>query len=481
MRIYTILRMLGLLLMLFSLTLLPPIAVSLIYQDQILLHFVSVFLGCNLAGGLLWLMFRQHRATLKIRDGFLIVTSAWAMLSVCAAIPFDLCVPNMTLTDALFEATSGLTTTGASVIEDLSRLPYSLLYYRQQLHLLGGMGIVVLAIAIFPMLGIGGMQLYQAEMVGPTKTQKLKPRMQTTAKALWSIYLGLMCLCAIAYHLAGMSWFDAIGESFSTVSTGGFAIHNGSFAYYDSTLIDLIAVLFMLLGALNFSLHFLFLKRRDGRVYWQDPECRAYLKWILIMIAIGTATLCFYYHDHFLQSLEEVFFTVVSFATTTGLTNTSFHHWPLFLPLLMLFLGVIGGCSGSTSGGVKVMRFEFIKREALAEIKRLIHPQVTMPTKIGASVLSYPVARSIWRFIAATLLLSMLIVFILLATGISLDTAFAAMIACLFNIGASIAGVTEHFNHLPVVAKWTLTLAMIAGRLEIFTVFVLLSPHYWKK
>lgn len=482
MRLPAVLKVLGIFLMIFSLSMLPPIGISMFYKDGAELSFLFGFAITLLVGFFLWFPCRSRVNELKIRDGFLVVTLFWVVLSAFATIPMMLIFyPKLSFTNAMFESVSGLTTTGATIFQELEKLPRSLLYYRQQLHLLGGMGIIVLAVAILPMLGIGGMQLYRAETVGPIKTAKLRPRMTQTAKALWYIYVGLVILCALAYWLSGMKLLDAIGESFSTLSTGGFSMHDSSFAFYHSPLIDSIAIFFMLAGASNFALHFAFLKRRSLSVYYRDPEFSGYIVLLFVVSVIVALTLIFYQKFSYGQSLLNSAFTVVSIATTTGFTNSNFNLWPTFVPFLIMFLAIIGGCGGSTSGGIKMMRCLMLKEQGKRELKRLVHPSAVLSIKLGDSLLPESVVQSIWGFVAVFMTLFLVLFLGLLAVGLDVRTAFGALASCIGNTGAAIGGVTSNFYSVPSSAKWMLTFAMIAGRLEVFTILVLFTSDYWKK
>lgn len=481
-RLSVCLRILGILLMIFSISMLPPLGVALWYGDGADWSFVVGFFATLITGFLVWLPFCRNQYELKTRDGFLIVVLFWTVLSAFGAIPLMVdFYPKLNFTDAMFESTSGLTTTGATVLSNLSVMPHAILYYRQQLHLLGGMGIIVLAMAILPMLGVGGMQLYRAETVGPIKTTKLRPRIGQTAKALWGIYVGLVVLCAIAYWLAGMTPFDAIGESFSTMSTGGFSIHDSSFAYYNSPTIELVAVFFMIMGATNFGLHFQFLQNYNPRAYFRDPEFMAYLKILLGVSLVIGLTLLFYYGTFQNLPLLNALFTVVSVGTTTGLTTVNFSLWPLFLPYLLMFVALVGGCGASTSGGIKVLRCLLLKEQGKRELRRLIHPQAVFSLKLGGAGLPDQVIQAIWGFVAVFSLLFIILLLLLLATGLDFTTAFGAVASCLSNTGASIGTVSSNFAHLPDVDKWVLIFAMLAGRLEVFTLLVLFTPAYWKK
>ncbi len=477
-----VLRVLGILLMIFSISMLPPIFVSFWYHDQAVWSFIVGFFVTLLTGAAIWLPYREHFAELKTRDGFLIVVLFWTVLSSFGAIPLIVDADtHMSFTNALFESVSGLTTTGATVVTHVGKLPHAILYYRQQLHLLGGMGIIVLAVAILPMLGIGGMQLYRAETVGPIKTNKLKPRITETAKALWYIYGGLVLICALLYWLAGMQPFDALGESFSTISTGGFSTHDSSFAFYHSSLIDGIAVIFMLLGATNFGLHFHFIKTRKISTYFRDPEFRFYLIMLGTIIFITLITLLTYHKYHHVRTLLDTIFSVVSISTTTGLTTTNFSIWPLFLPYLLMFVAIMGGCGASTSGGLKIMRCMLLKEQGRRELKRLVHPQGVFAVKLGDITLSDSVTQAIWGFMAVFIALFIILLLLLLATGLDLTTAFGALAACISNTGAAIGKVANNFDHIPIFSKWILIFAMIAGRLEIFTLLVIFTPDYWRK
>jgi len=482
MRLAAVAKILGIFLMIFSFSMLSPILVSIYFQDGAELTFLPAFMITFLSGFFLWMPFRSYQRELKIRDGFLVVTLFWIVLSAFATIPLIMTFyPKLSFTNAMFESVSGLTTTGATVLYKLEQLPRSILYYRQQLHLLGGMGIIVLAVAILPMLGIGGMQLYRAETVGPIKTTKLRPRMTQTAKALWYIYAGLVVLCALAYWLAGMDFLDAIGESFSTVATGGFSMHDSSFAFYHSSLIDGIAIVFMIASATNFALHFSFLHQRNLSIYYRNTEFTGYMLLLFLVSAIVALTLVLYQQYDYGTSIMNSIFTVVSISTTTGFINSNFSTWPTFVPYLIMILAIIGGCAGSTSGGIKVMRCLMLKEQGKRELKRLVHPQGVFSIKLGKEVLPEKIIQSIWGFVAVFIALFVILLLGLLGTGLDFQTAFGALAACIGNTGAAIGVVAQNFNPIPSSAKWMLIFAMIAGRLEVFTLLILFTPSYWKK
>lgn len=482
MRYTALFRIFGLFLMIFSLSMVPPLGVAFYYHDHDWLSFMISFGVTFGAGFILWAVFRHHVRELKTRDGFLIVVLMWSVLSLFGCIPFLMQLyPKFSFTDAVFETVSGLTTTGATVLAHLNRLPHALLYYRQQLHLLGGMGIIVLAVAIMPMLGVGGMQLYRAETVGPDKTAKLKPRIAETAKVLWYIYVGLVVLCALSYWASGMTLFDAIGESYSTISTGGFSIHDSSFAFYHSNLINALAIFFMVAGGANFSLHFYFLQRRSFRVYFKDAEFREYINILFFSTLLCILMLAIYHEMDHGQSIMNSLFTVVSIMTTTGLTIAPFSQWPTFIPYFLMFLAMLGGCAGSTAGGIKVIRYLLFKSQGKREVRRLIHPHAVQVIKFSGEVLPESIVHSIWAFVSMFMVIFIVMLLGLLATGLNMTTAFGALAACISDTGASIGAVSSTFNPVSATAKWILIAAMVIGRLEIFTILVLLSPEYWRK
>lgn len=476
-------RILGLLLALFSLTLLPPLAIAWVLQDGAGTAFLLAWGLILTVGLLMWLPVRNINAELRLRDGFIIVVLFWVTLGMSGAIPLLLSeFPNLSVTDAVFESMSGLTTTGATVLTGIDSLPLSILFYRQQLQWMGGMGIIVLAVAILPMLGIGGMQLYKAEIPGPLKDAKMTPRITETAKALWYIYLGMTILCALGYWFAGMTPFDAIGHSFSTVSIGGFSTHDASIGYFDSTAIELVAVFFMLLGGMNFTLHFMAWRSFSLKPYLKDSEVRAYITFLFCLSLVTIAYLLYIrpLADVGL-SLRDGLFQSVSIATTSGFTTTSYQNWPTFLPVLLLFASFVGGCATSTGGGLKVIRVLLLVKQGAREVRRLIHPNAMFSIKLGGRSLPDRVVNAVWGFFAAYVAVFTLLMLILLATGLDQVTAFSAMAACMNNLGPGLGDVSTHYGPINSVAKWVLIAAMLLGRLEIFTLLVILTPTFWKK
>ena len=475
-------RILGVLLMLFSVSHVPPLLIALYDNGGSSSSFAWSFAITLLTGFFIWLPVRRVRAELRVRDGYLITALFWFVLGTFGAIPFMLSLsPNMGVADSLFEAFSGISTTGATVLTGIDQLPRSILYYRQQLQWLGGMGIVVLAVAIMPMLGVGGMQLYRTEMPGPLKDNKLSPRIADTAKTLWLIYCGLTVLCALAYWAAGMQMFDAIGHSFSTIAIGGFSTHDASIGYFDSPLIELICIFFMAISGMNFALHFLALRSRSLKAYLKDPECQSYLK-ILAVVFIVTATvlMIYNYHDNPLLSLRYAAFQVVSVATTTGFGITDFSIWPSFLPFLLLYTTFIGACAGSTGGGMKVMRVMLLYRQGQREIQRLLHPNGVFTIKLGKRKVPDRVVESVWGFFVVYMVTFFTLMLALLACELDPITAFSALASCMNNLGPALGDATANYGSLPDTAKLILSFAMILGRLEVFSLLILLSPAFWR-
>ena len=484
MHLTAIQRIVGLLLVLFSSSMLPPLLVSWMYGDGAHEAFALAFATTVITGFILWLPVRRQRRELRLRDGFMVVVLFWTVLSLFGALPFTLSTTlNMSVTDAVFESVSGLTTTGATVILGLDKLPESILYYRQQLQWLGGMGIIVLAVAILPMLGIGGMQLYRAETPGPMKDNKLTPRITETAKTLWYLYLGLTIACMLGYWMAGMSLYDAVGHSFSTVAIGGFSTHDASMGFYqDKPLIELIAIVFMFLSGINFALHFMAWRRISVGPYLVDAEFKTYAMILLIVAAITSGYL--FISDTYPtieRSLLHGVFQAVSIGTTTGFTTAQYQFWPGFLPVLLLFVSFVGGCAGSTGGGMKVIRFLLLLKQGLREITRLIHPNAVIPIKVGGKPLPDRVVDAVWGFFATYVAIFTIMMLVLMVTGLDQVTAFSAVAACMNNLGPGLGDVGPHYADISDTAKWVLCFAMLLGRLEIFTLLVLLTPAFWRK
>ncbi len=475
-------RILGLLLMMFSLTMLPPVIISLVFDEQSWLPFVEGF-GLTLVAGLLfWLPVNRSRKDLRLRDGFLVVASFWTVLGIFGAAPF-LFAPDlsMSVTDAIFESMSGLTTTGATVLTGLDELPKSILYYRQQLQWLGGMGIIVLAVAVLPMLGVGGMQLYRAETPGPVKDTKLTPRITETAKALWYVYLAFTIACTISYMAAGMGWFDALCHAFSTVAIGGFSTHDLSIGYFNSTAINLVAIVFMFAAGINFSLHFFAWRYVSIKHYTLDPEFRAYTFILFATVVVVVTTLLqTQSYDTPGQAIIHGVFQAVSIATTTGYITDSFVAWPGALPTLLIFASFIGGSAGSTAGGIKVIRCFLIYKQGVREIARLIHPSAEIPIKLGNKTVPPRVVDAVWGFFSIYVVVFSIMMLAMMATGLDQVTAFSAVAATLNNLGPGLGDVSSGFMSVSDAAKWIAVVGMLLGRLEIFTLLVLITPMFWR-
>ena len=471
----------GILLVVFSLTLLVPIFVALVYGESTIPAFGAAF-GITMTVGLICCIAYERGSELHSREGFLITVLFYIILGSCGAIPLWLASgATETFTDAAFESFSGLTTTGATVLTGIDELPRSILFYRQQLQWLGGMGIIVLAVAILPMLRVGGMQLYRTEIPGNVKDRKIKPRIAETAKVLWSIYIGMTAICTVCYWIAGMSLFDAICHAFSTVAIGGFSTHDQSIGFFDSVFIESIAVVFMLLSGINFGLHYVAIFHdKRLKLYKNDDEVRLYISFIFAVTVIVLSFL-FLYGAETGNSLREGIFHTVSIATTTGFTTSDYAKWPLFVPVLLLSAAFVGGCAGSTAGGIKVYRILLIFRQGIREIRRLIHPRGIFHIKLNGRLVPDRVVDAVWGFFAVYFAILVILVLTTLATsGMDFLTAFSAVGACLNNLGPGLGEVALNYQSIPSATKWTLILAMLFGRLEIFTLLVLVAPGYWR-
>jgi trk system potassium uptake protein TrkH len=478
---YSIARIVGLFAIMFGLTLTAPVFISLWYGEAEYVSFLLPMVCSLMLGFSLWLIGRLRPANLAVRDGFLIVALFWFLLSILGAWPLMLSA-RLSPVDALFESASGITTTGATVITGLDSLPRSLLFYRQQLQWLGGMGLIVLGVAVLPALGIGGMQLYRAEAPGPLKEEKLTPRLAGTARALWGIYLALTLTCALGYWLAGMSLFDAVTHSFATVSTGGFSTHDASIGYFHSRSVEAVAIVFMLLAAINFGVHYVVLHRRDPLHWLRDVESRSFLLFVLtVAIFVGFILRLQGGYEHWHPSLRDATFEVVSVVTSTGFGTVDFSHWPELLPVLLILISFVGGCGGSTAGGMKVMRVLLLLRQGALEVRRLIHPRAYHPLRLGRRVIEDRLMGSVWGFfavyVAAFALLNMLMIY----SGLDKVSAFAAVATCMNNLGPGLGQVAYNFQTVSDYGKLVGVVAMLLGRLEVFTILVLISPTFWRR
>jgi trk system potassium uptake protein TrkH len=475
-------RIVGFLIAASSLMMVPPVLVSAWYKDGT----ADVFMACAaillVTGLLIHFPVRKARRDLRLRHGFLIVVCAWLAWVLVGALPFVLLTdPHLSYIDAVFESMSGLTTTGATIITDIDILPRAVLYYRQQLQWLGGMGIIVLAVAILPMLRVGGMQLYRAETPGPMKDAKLTPRITETAKALWLIYFGITVTCVFAYWLAGMQMFDAVGHAFSTVAIGGFSTHNESLAFWGNPTVEVVAMIFMSIAGINFALHFSAWRRASAQPYFSDPELKVYAV-LLFSFAVVVSFALFFTgaYDSLAESFRYGFFQVVSVMTTTGFTTAPFYEWTGFLPVLLICIAFIGGCAGSTAGGMKVIRIILLYKQSIREVRRLIHPHAVIPVKVGGQRTSDTVISAVWGFFFLYIANFAVMTVMLTATGLDAETAYSAVGACITNLGPALGDAGPNYAGLNDPAKVILSIAMLLGRLEVYTLLVLLTPAFWR-
>lgn len=481
-RLLTVLHLCSFLVLLYSLSMLMPVAVGLWYDEANLAAFWITLVTGFFLGAAGWLFTRKADRTLRTRDGFLVAVLFWVLFSLVSATPFYLDVRlNISLADAVFEGVSGITTTGASIFADIDGLPKSILFYRAQLNFLGGMGIIVLAIAVLPLLGIGGAKLYQSEMPGPQKEEKLTPRMADTARHLWLIYSGLALLCALAFYLAGMNLFDAVCHALSTVSLGGFSTRGASLAYYHSDAIELVGGVFSILSAVNFALYFIVLNRRSLMPLLRDAEFRFFIGFAVLVMTFTCIEL---YRSGLFGgwgSFVHGFFQAASVLTDNGLGVEGYPaQWPSHVVLLLLGASYFGGCVGSTCGGIKAMRFLVLYRQSSREVRQLIHPNSVQVTKIGRHPISDRVVRSVWSLFFLYIFFTCVLVWGMLAVGYDLNTAFGTVSACINNMGIGYGETAAGFGVLNDTAKWMMSAAMLGGRLEIFPILIVLSATFWR-
>lgn len=475
---------LGIIAMAMSLTHLAPITASVLFDDGTNRQFALSMALNFTAGFLLWLGTRKYKRELTLREGILLVIFVWTGGAVFASIPLLLSIPGLSFTDAYFEAVSGLTATGATILTGLDRLPPSINLWRAELQWLGGMGVIVLVVAILPMLGVGGRQISKSEIPGPMKEDQLTPRLTQTAKGLWLIYAALTLACILSYHVAGMSWIDAVIHAFSTLSLGGFSSHDASFGYFDSPVIEAIAVLFMLIAGINFATHFLVWRGKSLAPYRSDTEVR-YFALVVVTSVLGIALFLWMsgVYPHFLTALRYAAFNIVSVGTTTGYSTADYSLWPVFAPLWVLFLGTFLSCSGSTGGGIKLMRAIILYRQVYREFKKLAHPNAIVPLKVAGQVVPNQVVFAVLAFFFMWIVMLVSMTLILGWSGLDAMTAFSAVVATLNNIGPGLhqVGPATTFSLLSDFQTWVLTFAMLLGRLELFTLLIVFTPAFWRK
>ncbi|MFM7627837.1 MAG: TrkH family potassium uptake protein [Gammaproteobacteria bacterium] len=477
-------HVLGMMMAVFAVTFLMPLVSALVFQDGTFDDF-AVAAGINVVLGLaIAAATRRHKRELKARDGFLLVTLSWVLMSLSAAIPLMIALPGLSFTDAYFEAVSGLTTTCATVLTGLDTLQPSINLWRHAMHWFGGIGIIVLAVAVLPLLGVGGMALYRAEAPGSVKDEKLTPRITETAKALWFTYMGFTVVAIIALRLAGMGWFDAICHGFSVVALGGFSTRDTSIGAFDSVAVELVLMALMLVAALNFSRHFVALRGRTLAPYRSDSEAKVIFTLVGgSVLAIAVLLTVQGTFPDFAAALRHAAFNVVSVATTTGFSSDDYGLWPVFAPVWMIFLSCIVCSTGSTGGGIKMFRTLLLARQAQREMKLLVHPSAVIPVRIGGQVVPDRIAYSVLAFIFLYFQTIAVLTFAMLLTGMPLVTAFTSVVASVNNLGPALGhtGPAGTYQILTDVQTWICTVGMILGRLEIFSVLILFTATFWRK
>ena len=483
MQLSIVAKTIGLLLMVFSFAQVPPLVVDLIYSEGEYVSFVYSFALTVLGGLVLWWPFKDIKKDFRLREGVLIVVCFWIVLSLFGTLPFLITdsISDLSFSEAFFESMSGLTTTGATVLSQLDELPKSILFYRQQLQWLGGMGIIVLAVAVLPLLGVGGMELYHAESSGIAK-DRLTPKLRNTAIALWKIYLSLTVLCALGYFLSGMSIFDAISHSFSTVAIGGFSTHDGSIGYFNSAAIETIAMFFMFLAGINFSLHFVAWNNRSLLDYIKDSEFKTYsmvliCSSIIVIIALSLNG----QYESANETLRHSLFQTISIATTTGFTSQNYSSWPAAIPVFLIMMSFIGACVGSTGGGIKVVRILVMFRLGMKEIHKFIRPNAQVSVKLNKSSINEKALVSVLGFFSLYAISFFIILMLLMFAGLDQVTAYSATAATMNNLGPGLGDVAQNYGSVGEAAKWILSFSMLIGRLEVLTIIAIFHRAFWRQ
>ena len=483
MQLSIVAKTIGLLLMVFSFSQVPPLIVDLIYSEGEYLSFVYSFALTVLGGLILWWPFKEVKKDFRLREGVLIVVCFWIVLSLFGTLPFLITdsISSLSFSEAFFESMSGLTTTGATVLNHLDELPKSILFYRQQLQWLGGMGIIVLAVAVLPLLGVGGMELYHAESSGIAK-DRLTPKLRNTAIALWKIYLSLTVLCAVGYFLSGMSIFDAVSHSFSTVAIGGFSTHDGSIGYFNSATIETIAMIFMFLAGINFSLHFVAWNNRSLVDYIKDSEFKTYaMVLICSSIIVITALSLNGQYESANETVRHSLFQTISIATTTGFTSQNYSSWPAAIPVFLIMMSFIGACVGSTGGGIKVVRILVMFRLGMKEIHKFIRPNAQVSVKLNKSSINEKALVSVLGFFSLYAISFFLILMLLMFAGLDQVTAYSATAATMNNLGPGLGDVAQNYSSVGEAAKWILSFSMLIGRLEVLTIIAIFHKAFWRQ
>ncbi len=479
-----VVALVGRIVVLFALLMAVPLVFALARHDEAEWPFVYAMATTLGAGLLMSLPMRRFRRELQPRDGFLLVTLTWLLLPAFGTLPLLFALPDLSFTDAYFEAMSGLTTTGATVLTGLEKLPLSLNVWRCFMVLVGGMGIIVLMVAILPLLGVGASQLFNSETAGPMKDQKLTPRIAETARGLWLVYFTLATACFFAYRLAGMGWADAFMHMCSTMGLGGFSSYDASFGAFNSPAIEGVAVFFMLLAGVNFALYFLVWRQRSPRALLRSPEARAYFVLMLGAVLLVAAFLTLQgVYPSFLTALRHAAFNVVSIATTTGFASVDYALWPAFAPVFMLFLCSFATCAGSTGGGIKLIRSILLMKQALRELTRIVHPRAVVPVTLGGAIVPQQVMYSVLAFMLIYGGVMVAVTLLLLLSGLDMVTAATAAIACINNTGPGLGqvGPSGNYQGLTDFQTWVCSFAMMLGRLELLSVLVLFTPQFWRR
>jgi trk system potassium uptake protein TrkH len=483
-RALTVFNALGLMLVVFSFTYILPIITSLIYHDETLIDFVLAMMWTSGVGVLLWILTRRYKGELSVRHGYLLVVAMWTAMPAVATFPLLLVIDGLSFTDAYFETMSGITTTGATVLTGLDNLPPAINLWRHELNWLGGMGIIVLAVAVLPLLGIGGRQLFKAETPGPMKDSALTPRITETARNLWLVYAGITVACILSLKLVGMGWFDAVCHAFAAMGLGGFSTHDASVGYFNSPAIEFVLIVFMLIAAMNFATHFLAWRGKSLKVYLKDAEAVATVT-LIVGSCFGIGLFLWWQgtYPSFWTALRHGSFNLVSMATDCGFASADFNQWPTFAPIWMLLLSSIAASSGSTGGGIKMIRTLVLVKQAGREFVKLLHPSAVNPMKIGGQVVANNIVFAVLGFIFLYFISITSLTFALLISGLDFISSFSAVIACINNAGPGlgVVGPAANFGVLTDFQTWVCTTAMLIGRLEIFTVLILFTPAFWKR
>ncbi len=481
---FPVVHVLGPVIAIFGAAMLLPLAIAHSLADAARSAYDLAALVTVVFGGMLWAGTRAYRAELQVHHGYLLVALTWTVLPAFAALPLLLALPGLSFTDAYFETASAMTTTGATVLVGLDALPASINVWRAMLQWLGGMGVVVLAVAVLPLLGVGGRQVFRAETPGPMKEQKLTPRIAQTAKGLWTVYFLLTVLCVLAYGWGGMSWLDALIHAFTTMPLGGYSSHDASFGYFDSPLIETITVVFMLVAGINFGTHFLAFRGRSLAPYRHDPEVLAFF--LVLLVSVWGVALYLRFsgtYPDLVTAARYAGFNVVSIATTTGYASTDYNQWPLFAPLWMLALCVFASCSGSTGGGIKMIRAQLLWLNTRRMLNIMVHPRAYIVVKLRHMTVEDPVLFGMAAFMLVFGVTTTVVTLLLTATGLDFTSAATAAIACITNTGPGlgIVGPAGNYASLTGFQKWVCTAAMLLGRLELFTLLVVFTPAFWRR